>query len=725
MRENRVLIFGSVLLWLSFIWFSVLPDFPVLDEDSVGKQSQMDTLMIMDDSDADHGLEEVTKLGDEHFIRFENSKYMGLLSSSVYWFQLTLDSISEGEYLEVAKPHLSRITMYQVDSEGTLVEVSEKGRSLPIANHEINYPSFVFSLKTVDGPSVIYFEVETDTYLQLPLTRWTQASFGNHMALSYIFEGLFFGMLLIMFVYNAILGLSLRDRTYLWLVGIIFGYGIVQAVWSGLAYVFIWPGAHLLDLKANPVAIVLTSVCLMLFTKEFLMRDTDLRRMKWLQYSVIVFGGLGALVAVVINVGYGIYLAMVSGLLAMLYAFSAVYIRKLSTRPVKIYLIAWEVFFAGNVMSILSGFGLIEYTTFVMLAPRIGSVLFVALFSLALADRINNMEYHRGMADEKSNLLRELHEINKKITSTRDINRVVSHLISSYTAMTGAEDGFVILTDSSEREDLRIYRPNTSDWSMHLDGERSGAFWNLLHSETVTYVKAEEAAYLQLDQWVKEVMFIPVINYDTSIGLIVLTSSQPIRITESVENLTLDYANQVAINIGNIKLLDEVTRSSRTDGLTGMHNRRYLIELAGQYYSGERLELPLSVMMIDIDHFKQVNDTYGHQVGDQILSQIAERLNDIVSGYGEIGRYGGEEFIAFFPAMWQDQVIEVAEEMRLAIGEEAFEIESNGPLSLVVTISIGIAYRNDASETIHMLIDRADQALYRAKLNGRNRVVTY
>jgi two-component system, cell cycle response regulator len=160
------------------------------------------------------------------------------------------------------------------------------------------------------------------------------------------------------------------------------------------------------------------------------------------------------------------------------------------------------------------------------------------------------------------------------------------------------------------------------------------------------------------------------------------------------------------------------------DSLTGLHNRRFLNnhldQLVGQ--AKERAK-SLAVVLLDIDHFKSINDTYGHDCGDEVLKEFAARLKTCVRTQDLACRYGGEEFIIVMPetSSWSAQV--VAERMRRAVESKPFAIEK-GARTINVTASLGLATMDTVEDTGESVIKRADQALYRAKREGRNRVVS-
>lgn len=161
---------------------------------------------------------------------------------------------------------------------------------------------------------------------------------------------------------------------------------------------------------------------------------------------------------------------------------------------------------------------------------------------------------------------------------------------------------------------------------------------------------------------------------------------------------------------------------ARTDPLTQLLNRRALLaQLAIEVERVRRYNAPLSVLMIDVDDFKSVNDTYGHLAGDQVLGELAQLLARVARSVDTVARYGGDEFVIAVPETDETGALAFAERLRDRIGEHPFEIGREEPISL--TVSIGVA---DFSEpkvgTAEDLLDCADRALYRAKAGGRNLV---
>jgi len=181
----------------------------------------------------------------------------------------------------------------------------------------------------------------------------------------------------------------------------------------------------------------------------------------------------------------------------------------------------------------------------------------------------------------------------------------------------------------------------------------------------------------------------------------------------------------------NIRLLEELSQKNKAlerlsflDGLTGIANRRYFDKtMAQEWEDAIRNSTPLSLLMMDIDFFKNFNDTYGHLHGDDCLRQVANALRNAVKNFGDsVFRYGGEEFAAILPGINADRAFSVAELMRVDVAGLNIP-HANSNISEQITISVGVGTAIPSPQSVSSeLISRVDQALYQAKREGRNRV---
>ncbi|MFZ5446213.1 MAG: GGDEF domain-containing protein [Myxococcota bacterium] len=170
---------------------------------------------------------------------------------------------------------------------------------------------------------------------------------------------------------------------------------------------------------------------------------------------------------------------------------------------------------------------------------------------------------------------------------------------------------------------------------------------------------------------------------------------------------------------------EELLQLSRTDGLTGLVNRRHFEErLAQEFSRSERYRTPLSCFLLDIDHFKKVNDTWGHQFGDVVLREVAGVARRALRDVDVLARYGGEELVALLPETSPEEAWRAAERVRM--GVEAMRLTAqtpDGPKPVRCTASIGVAtFPSDGVETGEQLVNAADECLYVAKEAGRNQV---
>ncbi|GAA0810252.1 diguanylate cyclase [Spirilliplanes yamanashiensis] len=215
-------------------------------------------------------------------------------------------------------------------------------------------------------------------------------------------------------------------------------------------------------------------------------------------------------------------------------------------------------------------------------------------------------------------------------------------------------------------------------------------------------------------------LVVPLLARDRRLGVLVLAAEAADAYSAADIGLVTALAAQGMVAYENATLFDQVRALATTDPLTGVANRRHFFELAGrEVAAAHRTGRRLAALMIDIDHFKQVNDTYGHQAGDDVIRGVVERLR---AGHREadiLARYGGEEFVLLLPDVG-DGAPELAERLRAAVAAGPVETR-DGPVP--VTISVGCAHLGPADHEPDRLLGRADESLYRAKQAGRDRVV--
>jgi diguanylate cyclase (GGDEF)-like protein len=229
----------------------------------------------------------------------------------------------------------------------------------------------------------------------------------------------------------------------------------------------------------------------------------------------------------------------------------------------------------------------------------------------------------------------------------------------------------------------------------------------------------------RIEKYQRTIVYLPLRTRDENMGILMvdnLLSQQEIP-PEQIPVLAA-VAGQMGMAIKNARLFQGVEELSITDGLTGLYLLRYFRQrLKEEFYRAERTHGQLSLMILDIDHFKRINDTYGHQAGDTILTTVAEKVLSNARKVDLTARYGGDEFVILLPDTSAEEALLLAERLHQAVSSEPVVLSNKSSVHL--TVSIGVATYPTHAAKIDELIKRADEALYWIKSHGRNRIRLY
>ena len=294
-----------------------------------------------------------------------------------------------------------------------------------------------------------------------------------------------------------------------------------------------------------------------------------------------------------------------------------------------------------------------------------------------------------------------------------DDDRISCKLLGSLLTKWGYQVEIVYNGVDAQRELLKPDAPRLAilDWMMPgLDGTQVIKAVRAIHREFYTYVllltsKGQKEDILEgLDAGADDYLKKP---FD----------AQELRARLRVGSRILDLERRL------VCALETAEYRATHDFLSGIYNRAAIIELLKREASRcERAGQQMSLLMVDVDHFKVINDTYGHLVGDQVITQLALRMASALRPYDLVGRFGGEEFLVLVPNCALSAAMVVAERLRLSIATDKMAI---GQFAIPVTVSVGVSTIKEAKLDTNLALQAADLALYEAKNKGRNRVECY
>lgn len=328
--------------------------------------------------------------------------------------------------------------------------------------------------------------------------------------------------------------------------------------------------------------------------------------------------------------------------------------------------------------------------------------------------------------------VRAAYTLARDLSTQKDLDGTVRIIANSAAEMVDIDFSAVFLADQDGRLIIRsafgipaeaVEKYNSSP--LYIGGpEISNLYLNrvpLLHGDVRNKPNLEP---LLVVTGINSFYSFPVLYDEHLIGLLNLYSREKNKLSKDMIYLIRSLSGHLNTAITNFYELQKMRTLASVDGLTGLFNKKYLLDTLGvQLLNASTSGSPLSLAMIDIDHFKRINDTFGHQAGDQILKDIAGLLSSSVRESDCVCRYGGEEFSVIMPGTPRDRALEVLERIRSGVESMVFCNPENEPLK--ISVSGGVASFPDDALKADDLILLSDTALYTAKRTGRNRVLGY
>jgi diguanylate cyclase (GGDEF)-like protein len=338
-----------------------------------------------------------------------------------------------------------------------------------------------------------------------------------------------------------------------------------------------------------------------------------------------------------------------------------------------------------------------------------------------LADAFNHMlarirEQRRELQDRDTTFRSALNRLGDALTVTHDRAGIITAVLETSALSVGAEYGvfFAVVPAGGKLRAMSVY-------GCEVEGAE------LAPGEGVAGLAAEQDAVAQApgaelspsEPDADAAVAIPLRRGNRAIGVLALYGRGEVFGEDDVR-LLQSLVRQAETAIENTFLYEEATRLSITDGLTGLWNRRLFdLRINEELQRAIRFQEPFGLLLVDLDHFKEVNDRYGHQAGDAVLVELAQRLTDATREVDVVTRFGGEEFALILPKTPVGGTMRLAAKVREVVAAEPFVA---GDESIAVTVSVGAAAYPDHGLSSPDLLAAADAALYRAKANGRDRV---
>ena len=437
------------IIYLVFIW--TLPQFlwaqqPVLLNSQQGEYRLGKHLLILEDKNKQLTFDDIISSKHDSLYKLNEVEVPNFgLTASAYWihFELKSELTVHSEWiLELGFPPLDHVVFYHSNRTGSF-DMHTTGDALPFREREIKHRNYLFPLEIAPGEVIsCYFHVNSEGSLQLPLTIYSPQYFALQESQTQFGFGIYYGIILVMILYNSFIFLSLRDENYFYYVLYITNYMLFQLSLNGIAYYYLWPNFPWWSSKSILFFLLVTLGAVLLFTRKFLKTMTEAPILDRLMYYVLLFL-IGLLIAsFIFNYRFVFKAFQVTVLIAMPLILISSNLRWYQGyRPARYFTIAWFVIIVGAFLIALRNLGILPNNFITNYSIQIGSAMEVILLSLALADRINLIKQEKESAQaialkalQDANLMREEYslqleqEVENRIKELEEKSREIAHI---------------------------------------------------------------------------------------------------------------------------------------------------------------------------------------------------------------------------------------------------------------------------------------------------------
>lgn len=620
-------------------------------------------------------------------------------TTSAFWFHGRLDFPRADErpawLLEVGYPLLDSVQLYFFHN-GQLIKQFQAGDQASFDSRAISHRHFVFPIPEGYPSLDLYIRLASSGTVELPLTAWQASAFWEHQQKVLILKGIYYGIFIIMLLYNLFIYLSVREGSYFYYVCYAFFLVLFQLSLDGFAFQLLWPDApawHEISFVMF-AAVALNFLCL--FSNAFLKLPQRHPRLSRLLLGISLLTLLAAFSALFLP--YALSIRMVVGLslpVCVSCFLIGVYMWIEGVKSARYFIIAWTAFLIGVALISLSKLAILPVNFITSNAIQIGAALEVVLFSLALADRINSEKRER------------LHAKQEAINNLEMFKSLYDNAIEGIFQCT--LDGVILSANQSMARFLGFR--NSHAFMDSVRGQQSHKFLDPQHFQAFRQVIQEKGQVLNYE--------VQGVRRDGAMFWCSL-SAKMVRHAKTGEGIIEGFVVDITARK---KSEEQLNFLARHDPLTGLVNRReFEARLERLLVDAKKTGQVHSLLYMDLDQFKLVNDTCGHIAGDELLRQITFQLQEQLRGADTLARLGGDEFGVLLERCSGEHAVDVAHKLRLTIQDFRFSWEGK---TFTLGVSIGLVPVAQESESVKELLSVADAACYAAKEAGRNRVHEY
>ena len=327
--------------------------------------------------------------------------------------------------------------------------------------------------------------------------------------------------------------------------------------------------------------------------------------------------------------------------------------------------------------------------------------------------------------------LKDLLSVAQLVVSSLDLDEVLQNILLSAMTLIDAPAGTIALFDeATSKLELHAHAGLSARFVAHARWtvKPGGLTYQILERGELFIIEdTAEADFfrnpLALDEGIRSLIAVPLKMQSKIVGVLYVDDFRPRQFPADRLHMLSILASFASMSIDNARLHQTTLQLACTDGLTGLYNQRHFKQMFNeQIVRSARYHKPLSIILFDLDNFKQFNDTYGHPNGDIVLQETAKLLRELLRGCDSLFRYGGEEFIALLPETAFTDAEQVAERIRGSIEAESPYFLGRLAATRGVTVSVGVATFPEDGDTVAQLFKTVDDLMYTAKRKGKNRV---